>query len=224
MSEYFSTIFAKSPVRPLQEHMGKVQECIEFLLPFFEAVFEEDFEAATEIHEQISIAEAQADYFKKELRLHLPRGMFMAVSRGDILNVLTMQDNIANKAKTIASLVINRGMKIPKPLQSVYKKLIGKSIKASFQAQIAIGELEELIEVGFRGGEVKLVKKLLNKLDKIESDTDELGTRLYSMLYHMEKDLNPVDAVFLYKLIDYTGNLGDIAQRVGSRLQVMLAR
>lgn len=224
MSEYFSTIFAKSPIKPLQEHMAVAQECISELAPFFAAVFENDFDEAVIIQQRISSLENEADFLKKELRMHLPRGMFMAVSRADILNVLVMQDNIANKAKDVAGIVIGRKIQIPVKMQATYKKLIGKSIKASAQAQVAIGELEELVEVGFRGGEVKLVKKLLIKLDKIESDADDLEKKVRGILFSIENDMNPIEAMFLYKLIDTTGELGDIAQRVGSRLQVMLAR
>ena len=47
------------------------------------------------------------------------------------------------------------------------------------------------------------------------------------MLYEvitLENELHPVNVMFLYKVIDSTGEIADRAQRVGSRLQLMLAR
>jgi uncharacterized protein Yka (UPF0111/DUF47 family) len=39
-----------------------------------------------------------------------------------------------------------------------------------------------------------------------------------------EKDLNPVDVIFLYRTLEWLGDLADVALRVGSRLEIMLAR
>ena len=45
-----------------------------------------------------------------------------------------------------------------------------------------------------------------------------------TQLAKLEKSLPPVDVMFLYKVIDWIGDLGDRAQQVGSRLELMLAR
>jgi hypothetical protein len=37
-------------------------------------------------------------------------------------------------------------------------------------------------------------------------------------------DLNPVDVMFLYHIIDWVGDLADLAERVGARLEILLAR
>ena len=41
---------------------------------------------------------------KRELRTHLPKGLFMPVDRRDVLDVLLRQDIIANQAKDIAAI------------------------------------------------------------------------------------------------------------------------
>ncbi|MCA1805886.1 MAG: DUF47 family protein, partial [Xanthomonadaceae bacterium] len=97
-------------------------------------------------------------------------------------------------------------------------------IDASRQAQTAINELDELVETGFHGNEVKLVESMIKTLDEIEGDADEIEVRIRAGLLSVEKSLHPVDVVFLYKVIDTVGKLADYAQRVGSRLELMLAR
>ncbi len=224
MGNYFSGIFARSPINPLQTHMAKVQACISELEALFEAVVEKDYDTVDATLGRITALEREADELKKELRLHLPTGMFLPVARGDILNVLTMQDRIANRSKDIASIVSARKMVIPEALAECFLKLISRSVDASAQAQIAINELDELVETGFRGGEVTLVEKMLTRLDEIESDTDDLQRRSRDILFGLEPSLPPVEVMFLYQLIDWGGDLADLAQRVGSRLQLMLAR
>ena len=65
-------LFGTSPVRPLQQHMAKVVECAQELLPLFEAVVARDLSAVDAAQEKIAKLENEADDLKKDLRLNLP--------------------------------------------------------------------------------------------------------------------------------------------------------
>ena len=223
-SSYLSGIFGNSPVKPLQEHMEKIVSCVSELVPFTKAVLKNDQEAIEQHHQNIVTMENEADALKKDLRLRLPSSLFMPIDRRDVLEVLTMQDMVAGSARDVAGLIVGRNMKIPKTMAKGYKKLIKRSIDACKQAYVAISELDELIETGFGKVERKRVGRLLIKLDVIEQHTDELQVALRNELFKLENELHPVNIMFLYKVIDNTGNIADRAQRVGSRLQLMLAR
>ncbi len=224
MSNYIYRMFGSSPVRPLQQHMAKVHACVAELVPFFEAVIDRDLDRMEAIQEKIVELENEADILKKDLRLHLPKGMFLPVSRHDLLDMLTMQDNLANKAKDIAGLMLGRNMSLPETLGSRFIEFIKRSVDASAQAQKAINELDELIETGFRGNEVKLVNKLIKTLNSIENDTDVIQVEVRRELYVIERDMPPIDVMFTYQIIQWIGDIADLAQRVGSRLQLMLAK
>lgn len=219
-----SKMFGVSPVKPLQKHMQSVQTCVSQLTPFFDAVLAQDWDEARKHQAEIARLENAADVLKKELRLNLPKSLFMAVSRRDLLEVLTMQDKIANKAKDIAGLITGREIAFPEGFGPLVKEFVQRSIDASAQAQTAINELDELVETGFRGREVELVESMIKKLDEIESETDKIQVKVRTKLFAIETHLNPVEVVFLYRIIDWIGDLGDLSQRVGSRLELMLAR
>ena len=161
---------------------------------------------------------------KRDIRLQLPRGLFMPVERTDLLELVTQQDKIANKAKDIAGRVIGREMTIPSAMQADFLAYLTRCVDATKQASKAINELEELLETGFKGREVTLVEKMLVELDAIEQDTDEMQIKVRRQLRDVESELNPIDVMFLYKIIEWVGELADIAERVGSRLELMLAR
>ena len=224
ISNYMSGIFGNSPVKPMQIHMGKVHDCVSLLVPFFEAVVAEDWKKAEKKQNKISDLENEADAMKKDLRLNLPKGLFMQVSRQDLLELLTMQDNVANKAKDVAGIVLGRKIVLPKKIATDFTKFVQRSVDASEQAKTTINELDELVETGFRGTEVKLVQSMIKKLDKIEADTDKLERKIREKLFAIENDMPPLEAMFLYKVIEATGDVADQAQRVGSRLQLLLAR
>jgi predicted phosphate transport protein (TIGR00153 family) len=224
MTNYFSKLFAGSPVRPLQQHMAKVFSCVSELTPFFTAVFAENWDEVEQLRNKISELEREADTLKKDLRLQLPKGLLLPVSRRDLLEALTMQDNIANKAKDITGLIVGRHMVLPKSIEKDYIKFVERCVAATAQAQKAINELDELVETGFRGKEVEIVEEMIRQLDEIEQETDSIQIKIRYDIYQVEKDLPPVDVIFMYKIIEWTGEVADLAQRVGSRLQLMLAR
>jgi len=221
---YLSGIFGSSPVKPLQEHMEKVVSCVCELTPFIRAVLTRDQQGRNVHHQNIIDLEKEADELKKELRLHLPSSLFMPIDRRDVLEVLTMQDLVAGGARDVAGLINGRNMLIPDSLSADYKALVQRCIDACTQAHIAIRELDELIETGFGKAERERVGGLLHELDEIEQHTDEQQIVLRNELFKLEDELHPVNVMFLYKVIENTGGIADRAQRVGSRLQLMLAR
>lgn len=224
MSNYLSKIFGTSPVKPLQAHMATADQCVRRLPDFFEAVFAEDWNAATRIRAEISQLEHEADDLKKELRLQMPKNIMMPVARADLLSVLRVQDEVANLSKDIAGVIIGRRMQFPEELKVPFTRLMQRCVDAADQALMTVNELDELFEVGFSGKEVEVVQGLITALDKIENDTDKLEIEVRAVLFGLEKGLDPVEVMFLYKVIDLTGSLADTCQRVGSRLQLLLAR
>jgi predicted phosphate transport protein (TIGR00153 family) len=217
-------LFGRSPVRPLQTHMDKVQTCVAELPAFLEAVCNGDWALAEQQQLLIARQENEADDLKKALRLQLPKGMMLAMSRRDVLEVLTVQDHIANIAKDIAGLILGRRMRFPENMREDLKQYLARSLDAVRQAGRIVHELDELVEAGFRGHEVDLVNDMLRELDSIEQDTDDVQRRVRETLFAQESQLPPVDVMFFYRVIDDIGDLADEAQRVGSRLQLMLAR
>lgn len=221
---YLSGIFGQSPVRPLQRHMEKVAACASELIGFIEATAKQDWSAADEARRKVTTLEHEADDLKTELRLNLPSSLFMPVARADLLDLLTVQDKVANKAKDITGLMTGRRMQIPAPIAPLFQQYVVRSVDAAKQAEKTVNELDELYETGFRGAEVELVQAMIQELDQIENDTDKLQIEVRAALFKIEKELPPVDVMFLYKVIDRIGELADHAQRVGARLQLLIAR
>ena len=217
-------MFARSPFMPMQEHIAKAQECAAELIPFFQAVMAQDWVKASECQQRIVTLEHQADEIKRHIRQHLPGNLFLPVPRTDLLELLRMQDKIANKAKDIAGLILGRQMHVPDSLQAGMLEFLDTALQTTEQAKTALNELDELVTSGFRGHEIDLVERLLTELDRLEHETDNHERKLRSALFAVERDLYPVDVMFLYQVINWIGDLANRAQQVGSRLQLLLAR
>ena len=217
-------MFGPSPIRPIEQHMRKTYLCAKQLNPFFEAVLKKDWETASSIKDKIVSIEKEADRIKRDLRLHLPTGLFLPVARTDLLELLSAQDRIANKAEDIASLIVSRQMVIPEAIAPIFIPFLNRCLDAAQQACKAINELDDLLESGFRGSEVKIVEAMIVKLDEIEHDSDEKLAEIRHRIFELEKDLPAIDIIFIYKLVQWIGDLADHAQTVGGRLQILIAR
>ncbi|MEH6456641.1 MAG: TIGR00153 family protein [Cocleimonas sp.] len=223
-NSYISGLFGRSPIKPLQEHMYRVFMGIKNLTPLVEAMIAGDDKGVLAAQAEIIKGEHDADEMKHELRTHLPKGLFMPVDRRDILDVLLTQDKIVNQAKDIAGLIVSRKMKLPTEMNAPFLMLTNRCVDTVKQSLQTINELDELVETGFRGLEVERVESMIETLGAIETETDDMQDELRTTLFKLEADLSPVDVIFTYRLIEWIGNIADNAERVGSRLSLMLAR
>ena len=217
-------LFAHSPLKPLQKHSDKVTECCDLLIPFFQHTFLKQWDDAEKTRLDISQCEREADSLKREIRLKLPRGLFLPIDRTDLLELVTQLDKLANFAKDISGRMIGRQFGIPEEMQESFLKYVQRSLDSIHQAHRVIEEMDQLLETGFKGRELKLVNTMIQELDSIEDDTDQMQIQLRKMLLGIESRYNPIDVMFLYKVIEWVGVLADQAQRVGSRIELMLAR
>ena len=223
MATTLANIFGSSPVQPLEAHIEIAYRCARKLRPLFEAVIAGNWDEALEVRAEIEALEHEADDLKKEIRLNMPKSLFMPVPREDLLGLLLVQDKIANRTKDVSGVIIGRRMNIPEPLADKFVEFVDRNIDAAKQARKSVRELDELFTAGFKGAEVSLVADMIEKLDQIETDTDEQQTTLRTALFEIEKTLDPIDAMFLYEVISLTGEIADMSERVGRRLELLLS-
>jgi len=223
-SNPFASLFGRSPFKALQEHMRVVKKCAGQVPKLFEALAEGDQAKVTEVKDKIFDLEHEADMIKNQLREHLPKSMFMPVDRRDLLEVLDMQDSIADTAQDIAGLLVERRMEIMEGMKEPLLNMVQRSVEACNQATKIIETLDELVETGFRGRESDAVMEMVEQLNKIESDSDQMGLELTRSLFNHEDDMKPVSVVFWYDLIQMVGDVADYSEKVGNRLRLLLAR
>ena len=223
MANMLANIFGSSPVRPLEKHMEVVYRCAKKLRPFVNAVIRRDLKRMAEVRGQIEALEHEADNIKKDIRIRMPKSLFMPVPREDLLELLLVQDKIANRTKDVSGVIFGRKMKIPKAIAPQFLDFVDRNIDAAKQARKSVRELDELFTAGFKGAEVTLIADMIEELDQIETHTDEKQAVLRSALFDIEKTLDPIDAMFLYEVIELTGEIADMAERVGRRLELLLS-
>ena len=158
----FSDLIGKSPLGPIQAHMEKSKDCAEELVTFIEAVIQDNWDEASLSRDKIVILEKEAGVLKAETRHLLPKGLFLSVPRGDLLDLIGLADDIPNTVKDISGLVLGRHMKIPKPICGAFNELVKEAVSIVTTAATGIDQLSEVSRLAFGS-------RASNKLDKIIS-------------------------------------------------------
>lgn len=216
------SLFGRSPIKPMQQHMHAAVTCARAVVPLFEAMVAGRREDLPRLRGEIDRLEHEADRIKHEIRSHLPRRLMLAVERRDLLEILDFQDSIADTAQDVAGLADQRAMVVPGQLAEPMMALVGRVVAACEQAQRIIDELDELVETGFAGREVGRVEEMITALSKTESDTDDLAERLQRQLFGLEDELG-IGTVFWWEIVNQVAHMADYAERVGNRLRLLIA-
>lgn len=219
-----ASLLGSSPFKPLQAHMRIVKECVSEVPALFDALIAGNQEEVDKHKVVIFAKEDEADKVQNELRARLPKSLFMPVDRRDLLELLEMQDTIANVAQDIAGLMVERDMSVPAGMEEPLKAFVQQCVDTCKHAATIIEELDELIEMGFRGREATKVDDMVAKLGEMENETDTMGMDLARTLFSKEDDLKPVSVMFWYQMLQWIGDLADYAEKTGDRMRLLLAR
>ncbi len=219
-----ASLLGSSPFKPMQAHMRVVTECVSHVPALFDALIDGNQQEVIRNKDLIFAKEQEADDLEHDIRSKLPKSLFMPVDRRDLLELLDMQDYIADTAQDIAGLMVERDMSVPEGMAEPLRALVRRCVDTCDLATSIIEQLDELLEMGFRGREASKVDDMLTQLSDIEDETDVMGMDLARALFAQEDDMNPVSVMFWYQMIQWIGDLADYAEKVGDRMRLLIAR
>ena len=216
-------LFGPSPFKPLQEHMRVVVQCAGRVPDLFDALCDDDRGRMKKIRDEIFALENSADEIKNDLRSHLPKSIFMPVDRRDLLEILDLQDSIADTAQDIAGMLMVRRPKVLDSIRGPLMDLTQRCLDACNQMAAIMEHLDELVETGFRGPESDAVVLMIGELNRIETDTDQKGATVLHELFAHEDEIDPVSLMVWRELIHWVGDLANYSEKVGNRLRLLVA-
>jgi len=216
-------LFGRSPFGPLVGHTQKVHECVREVKPLIEAFLRGDYDEVQRHYDRISHLEHEADVIKRDIRVHLPKSLYLPVNRADILKYLKEQDAIADTAEDIAVLLTIRRTEIPTVLHDEILLLTDKVIETSDLLVKAASELERLQESVFRGKGAEQVVEQITQVNQGEYEADKVQTQVSRHLYEVENQLDPISVYFAMKLFRLLGEIANHAENTGDSLDMMLS-
>jgi predicted phosphate transport protein (TIGR00153 family) len=215
----------KSPFEGLNKHSEKIDECVIVLKKCLYAFVDGDFERAKKYAEKVSRIEHEADLIKANTRTHLPKFVFLSVSKSDFLHLLREADSILDYAEDVAVLIAMRDTEVPKSVGKCIKKVMDKVLLTVNAHQRVSHHMNTLVEVSFGGKEREKVKRYIKQIHKYEHDSDLVEREVSKILFNMPpEELDPISVMHLLKIVDRLGMIANKAENAGDRVRAMLAK
>lgn len=216
------SLFVKSPFAPLQKHMAEVTCCMESLQKAFLAYFEGSREEVEEITKEISKLEHDADLTKNDIRNHLPQSLFLPVGRGSLLEILALQDSLADKAEDVSILLTFRPFETIEGLQQEFVSFLDKNMESFHKVRQIIDELNELLQSSFGGAEAEKVKQMVDDVAYKEHEADLIQRKLVRLLYNSEDQFSYTAFSFWLRLVEEVGSIANLSEKLANRVRMTL--
>ena len=215
-------LFGRSPFAPLQSHMEKVSNCVHLIESLFKEIEKKDYEAAEKIAEKISENEHQADMTKNDIRNHLPKSLYLPIDRSHLLEILNLQDNIADAAEDAAVLTTLKPLEILPEFQNEFNEFLEKNIKTFDGARLIIKEMHELLESSFGGIEAEKVRAMVDDVAFKEHEVDLIQRKLLKKTYLAEENISHSSFYLWQKIFESLAAISNLSENLANRVRMTL--
>lgn len=215
-------IFGQSPFASLQSHMEIVDKCVRMLPSLFEAMKNKDYIKLEDIAEKISEQEHHADLTKNHIRNNLPRNIYLPMERQHLLDILSLQDDIADKAQDIGVLANLKTVEILPTFQEDFEEFLTKNIEAFEGAHQIINEIHELLETSFGGLEAEKVRNMVDHVAYKEHEVDLIQRKLLKKIYQSDQHMTYSSFYLWQKIFEETGAISNLSQKLANRVRLTL--
>lgn len=215
-------LFGKSPFVPIQHHMERVGRCVSKGQALLDAYLVGDQKTVEQLAVEIDQIEEEADDIKRDVEQQLRSGMFMAVERGRLRQVIVVQDSIADKMQNLARLTTLRACEERPPFTETFQQFVELNMKIFYAIRGVIDELDQLLESGSSTEVQDAIAEHIRHVGKLENDADDLQHRLLKELFAVEHTMTPGGFFLWTKIFKQVGDIGDRSNRLGNRLRSTL--
>lgn len=198
--------------------MEKVSSCVHLLTDLFRALKDGKTEELEKIAAQIGQEEHAADIIKNDIRNHLPKSLFLAMDRGSLLDLLSIQDDIADKAEDIAVLTTLVPLSLPLHFHEDFEIFLKKNIETFDGANNIIHELHELLESSFGGIEAKKVRLMADAIGAKEHEVDVIQTKILKKFFSSSEEFTLSTFHIWQKIFELVGDLSNLSERLANKL------
>lgn len=215
-------LFGRSPFMPLQLHMEKVNNCIHMLPELFDALERQDYDEVQRISDKISKMEHEADLAKNDIRNHLPKGLFLAIDRSHLLEILSLQDSIADAAEDVAVLVTLKPIVMLDRFREDFHEFLHKNIAAYDGAHLIIKEIHELLESSFGGAEAEKVRGMVDEVAFREHEVDLIQRKLLKRLFGAETEMTYTTFDLWQRIFESLAAISNLSENLAHRIRMTL--
>ena len=211
-------LFGRSPFGQIQQHMDQVSKCIDKMSEVIDAVKAEKFELVENLTYEVSKLEHQADQIKDDIRERLLKRFFMPIDRSEVLEIISLQDSLADTAEDVCKVLTFRKLPFPDYIRDDFDKFFELNINACAICASIISQLDELIEAGFGGTEAERIRSLCKDAAFAEHQADVVQMSLLKQLYAHDAEFSIGEFHLWMRFTRNLGKLSNISENLADRV------
>lgn len=215
-------LFGRSPFAPLQKHMEKVGDCVNHLPSLFDAIRDEDYDRVEKIAADISEAEHSADLIKNDIRNHLPKGLFLSINRASLLEILSLQDGIADSAEDVAILATLKKLKFYPHFSEIFPEFLSYNLRVFETTRRVTQELDELLETSFGGIEAEKVRSLVQEVAFQEHEADVVQRKLLKAMFQDDEGMPYTSFHLWQRMFRGIAAISNVSEKLAFRMRMTL--
>ncbi len=212
-------LFGHSPFVPIQIHMEKVAFCVDKVETIIEAFLASDNDRVGNLSQEISSLEHSADGVKHDIQNQLRKKLFMPVDRARLLEIIWLQDSIADKAENLGILLTLKPLKKKPPFLVKFREFLNKNLETFQAVKRVISELDELLETSFGGAEAQKVFQMVHEVAVLEHQADRIQHDLLKELFAYEDEMTYGEFFLWIRIFKQIGELANLSEGVANKVR-----
>lgn len=175
-----------------------------------------------EIANEISDLEHAADLIKNDIRNHLPKTLFLPIGRQHLLEILSIQDRLADCAQDVAVTCTLKQLEILPLFKDDFKLFLHKSIETFDKVKLIIKELQDLVESSFGGIEAEHVRGMINDVAFKEHEVDIIQRQLLKSFFKAEDQMTFVTFHQWERVFERISAISNLSENLAYRVRMTL--
>ncbi len=215
-------LFTKSPFTSLSDHMAKVLDCVLKVKDIFVALEAENYELVSSISKELSDLENEADLIKNEIRNNLSGKVFMPIDKASVLEILAIQDGIADKCEDVGVLLSFKKITIPPEMKDDFENFLSKNIETVKKTYTLIEKMENLLQSTFAGKETEYIKEMVDEIAYLEHEADVFQQKLLQNIFSNEHMMSYATFYLWIQILKTLSDLSNYSEKMANRVRAML--
>lgn len=198
----------------ISEHLGAVLECYNLYTKAIDQLIEVGpGPKAEELALQVDKMESQADDARHKIIKSFLEGVLLPESRREVLKMIELTDEIANKAESNIRAIALQQLVFPAEIKTNITQM-------NQQTQTQLAALRQVIESLFSNFESQVNHEELIKISELESAIDQLEEDAIKKVYNSKLGL--AEKYQLRDIISDIADISDIVEDISDMIEIIM--
>src|SRR6056297_1680257 len=214
-------VFQKfNPIDEIIQHARVVEHASDYLPSLFYKYL--NGEDITQMVSEIDKLEDDADDIKNNIRKNLKKGYMYRFERVDLLSFIEIQDKIADKIEDLAKMMTLNTVELEQSSKDKIFAIVDEVENMLDLFKSSVKYLVKIIDSDFSKDTIQHEENDITEMKWFEKDIDEKIFDFGKWMYEQKNIMNPIDLLFLRKLVLSLSDIADLSQNVSDRIHILI--